>query len=166
MSKGITLLAQKGIFNDDIRKWRRQSADLKTWAKYKLCFHRAHQEQKRAVTTAGKVWYTSTVQNIHGAPPPSPEEHHDVIKDIHTIVQVMQTQCYDLEGLAQANAVLTRSNYAVMAKLAHMTVNINSIQMQLITLASAQTNQARPKQVLLLELREQFHSWKQNLLSK
>ena len=33
MSKGITLLAQTLIFNDDINEWRRQSADLKTWAK-------------------------------------------------------------------------------------------------------------------------------------
>ena len=33
VSKGITLLAQTGIFNDDIREWRRQSSDLKTWTK-------------------------------------------------------------------------------------------------------------------------------------
>ena len=30
-SKGITLMAQTGNFNDDIREWRRQSDDLKTW---------------------------------------------------------------------------------------------------------------------------------------
>ena len=30
MSKRITLLAQTGIVNDDIREWRRQHADLKT----------------------------------------------------------------------------------------------------------------------------------------
>ena len=34
MSKGITLLAQTGIFNDGIREWRRQFANLKTWAKF------------------------------------------------------------------------------------------------------------------------------------
>ena len=38
MSRGITLLAQMGVFNNNIRVWRRQSADLKTWAKYKLVF--------------------------------------------------------------------------------------------------------------------------------
>ena len=43
----------------------------------------------------------------------------------------MQTQGYDMEGLAQANAVLTRSNYAVMAKFAYMTVTMNVIQAQL-----------------------------------
>ena len=37
MSKGTTLLAQTGIFNDYIREWRGQSSDLKTWAKYN-CF--------------------------------------------------------------------------------------------------------------------------------
>ena len=47
--------------------------------------------------------------------------------------------------MAQANAVLTRSNSAVMAQLAHMTVTMNTMQAQLKTLASAQINQARPK---------------------
>ena len=52
---------------------------------------------------------------------------------------------YELEGLAQANAVLTSSNYAVMAQLVHMTVTINAMQDKLKTLASEQTNQAKPK---------------------
>ena len=43
-----------------------------------FCFHRAHREQKRAVTTAGKGGHTATVQNIYGAPHP-PEEHHETI---------------------------------------------------------------------------------------
>ena len=53
----------------------------------------------------------------------------------------MQTQSYDLEGLAQSNAVLTISNSEVMAQFAHMTVTMNSMQTQLKTLASSQTNQ-------------------------
>ena len=57
----------------------------------------------------------------------------------------MQKNSYDLEGLAQSNAVLTSSNYALMAQLAQMTVTMNAMQAQLNTLASAQTNQARPK---------------------
>ena len=50
-----------------------------------------------------------------------------MIKDIQTIRQGMQTQVYDLELLTQANAVLTRSNSAVMAQLAHMTVTMNAM---------------------------------------
>ena len=57
----------------------------------------------------------------------------------------MQAQRYELEGLAQSNAVLTRSNSAVMAQLSQMTVTINNMQAQLKTLAYADTNQARPK---------------------
>ena len=87
MSKGITVLAQTGIFNDDIRECRRQSSDLKTWAKYKLFSHQKHREKKRSVTTAGKHGYTATVQNIYGASLSSPEDHHEVIEDIHTILQ-------------------------------------------------------------------------------
>ena len=70
MSKGITLLEKTGVFKEDIQEWRRQSADLKTWEKYKLVFHRAHQDHKRAVTTAGKRGYTVMVQNIYGETPP------------------------------------------------------------------------------------------------
>ena len=62
MSKGITLLAQTGIFNDNIHEWRRQTTDQKKWAKYKLFFNRSHQEQRRAITTAGKGCYTATVK--------------------------------------------------------------------------------------------------------
>ena len=56
----------------------------------------------------------------------------------------MQTQSYDLEGLEQANEVLTRSNSALMAQLAHMIVTINGMHAQFKTLASAQ-KKARPK---------------------
>ena len=135
MSKGITHLEQTGILNDDIREWRRKSADLKTWEKFKLFFHQAHREQKIAVTTARKGEYTTTVKTIYGAPPPSPGKHHEVIEDIQTIVQGMKTQGYKLEVLAQANEVLTSSNYAVMAQLAQMTVTMNAMQAQLKTIA-------------------------------
>ena len=47
--------------------------------------------------------------------------------------------------MAQANAVLTISNSAVMAQLAYMTVTMNAMQAQLKTLVYSQTNQARPK---------------------
>ena len=63
-SKGITLLSQTRIFNDDIIERRRKSADLKTWEKYKLFFYQSHREQERAVTTAGKGGYTATVKNL------------------------------------------------------------------------------------------------------
>ena len=63
-----------------------------------------------AVTTAGKGGYTAAVQNIHGVSPPPQEEHHGAVYNLNTIYQVMQTQSYELEGLAQANAVLISSN--------------------------------------------------------
>ena len=57
----------------------------------------------------------------------------------------MQTQSYDLEALAQANAVLTSSNSSVTAQLAQMNVTMNAMQSQLKTLAYSQTNQKRSK---------------------
>ena len=138
-------MAQTVTFNDDTIEWRRQSAVFKTWSKYKLFFHRVHREQKTSVTTSGKGGYNAIVQNIFDAPPPSPEEHYELIKDIQTIMQGVIPQVYEMEGLAQANAVLTRSNSAVMAQLTQVTVTMNAIQVQLKTLASAQNHQARPK---------------------
>ena len=67
------------------------------------------------------------VQNIYGEPPPPTEEHHEAIEDIQTIVQGMQAQIYDLEGLAQANSVLTSTNSMVMTQLAQMTGTMNAI---------------------------------------
>ena len=46
MKKLITLLAQMGIFNDEIIEWRRKSTDLKTWAKY-IFFFNEHTESKK-----------------------------------------------------------------------------------------------------------------------
>ena len=71
MSKGIPLLSQMGVFNEDICEWRRKYADLKTWEKYTLFFHRAHQEKKRVATTAGKRVYTMTVKTSTVYHPPS-----------------------------------------------------------------------------------------------
>ena len=85
------------------------------------------------------------MQILYVAPPPSPEEHHEVIEDIQTIVQGMRTQGFNMEGLAQANEVLTRSNSAVMVQLEQMNVTINAMQAQLKILTSAQNNQAMPK---------------------
>ena len=42
LSKGIILLAQTAIFNDDIILWRQQSANLKTWVVYKFFFQSVH----------------------------------------------------------------------------------------------------------------------------
>ena len=79
------------------------------------------------VTTAVKVGYTATLQNIYSEPPSSPEDHHEAIEYIQTIVQGIQTQVCNLEGLAQANAVLTTLNSAVMAQLEQMTMTMNSM---------------------------------------
>ena len=55
-------------------------------------------------------------------------------------MQDMQTPSYDLEGLAQSNAVLTSLNSVVMSQLAQMTMTMNAMQVQLNTLAYSQTN--------------------------
>ena len=39
VSKGITLLAQMAIFNENIREWRIQTTNLKTWGTFKTFFN-------------------------------------------------------------------------------------------------------------------------------
>ena len=114
-------------FNEYIWEWFRQSANLKTWASSKKLFQREHREQRRAVTTVGKGTHTVEIQNIYGVPPSPPAEHHKSIESLHKIVQGMQTQSYKLDGLAQANSVITSSNSTAMAQLVQTTVTMNSM---------------------------------------
>ena len=86
-----------------------------------------------------------TVQNIYGITPPPPEEHHEEIERLKIIVQGIQTHNYHLEGLAQANAVLTSSKSVLMAQLAQITVTMNDMQVQLKTLTSTTSNPTRTK---------------------
>ena len=72
VSKGINLLSQTKMFNEDIIEWRHQTINQKTWAQFKILFRQSHREQRKAVTTAGKGGYTVAVQNIYGVPPPTP----------------------------------------------------------------------------------------------
>ena len=116
VSKGITLLAQMKIFNKNIREWRRQATDQKTWEKFKIFFHRYHRKQSKVVTTARKGVYTAAVQDIYGVPTPPTEEHHEAINHINKIFQWMHMQIHKLEGLSQANTALTSLNTAVMSQ--------------------------------------------------
>ena len=72
--------------------------------------------KKRALTTAGKGGYIAAVHNIYVVPPPPPEYDHKPIESINKIVQGMKNQIYDMEGLAQANVILTSSNLAAMVQ--------------------------------------------------
>ena len=99
------------------------------------------------VTTTGKKGYAVAVKNIYGVPPPSLEEHHKAIDNLQNIVKRMQTQSYDLEGMAQANSFLTSSNSVVITKLAHMTVTVKNMQAQLKELSSATKKPTRTKRI-------------------
>ena len=57
----------------------------------------------------------------------------------------MQTQSYELEGLAQANAFLTSSNSWFMKTFAHTNVTMNAMQAHLKTLSLTITNPTRTK---------------------
>ena len=62
--KCITLLEHTATFNKDIREWRQQTTNLKTWVMFNKFLHQYYREQRIVVTTAGKGVYTVSVQNI------------------------------------------------------------------------------------------------------
>eukprot|EP00978_Attheya_sp_CCMP212_P008919 scaffold21039_cov30-Attheya_sp.AAC.2 len=68
VTKGITLLSNTTVFNEDIKQWRRKPATEKTWEIFKTHFQRAHKERRKAITTAGQGGYNATVNFIYGVP--------------------------------------------------------------------------------------------------
>ena len=80
---------------------------------------------------------------MYGVPPPQLEEHGEAIYNLNDIFQGIHMQRCELEGLGQANEVLTSSNSSLMQQLLHMTVIMNNIQAQLKILQSATTNTTR-----------------------
>ena len=116
------------IFDDDVWECRQQPANLNTWVAFNVFFHRAHWEQRSAVTTAGKVWCTAEVKNIYDVPPPAPpEEHNSEIDSLHSIAQGMKDHIHEMDWLAQAKAVLTSTNTALMTQLAQLTSAIGDM---------------------------------------
>ena len=92
------------------------------------------------VNTAGRGRYKAEVQNIYGVLPPPLEEHHEAINNLNNIVQGMKKQSYKLEGLEQANSLLTSSNSDVMSQLAQMNMTVNAFKEQLKKNPSTTTN--------------------------
>ena len=58
--KGSPFWRKIATFNKAIWEWHQESADINTWENSKTISHITHQEQKRAVTTAGKEGYTAS----------------------------------------------------------------------------------------------------------
>ena len=145
VSKGIALLTQTATINNNIREWIHRNTGLKLWATFQTFLHRSHCEKRRLVSYVGKGGYTRVIKDIFGVTPPLPEDNHYVIEKLNNIVCRMQTQSYELEGLAQANAVLISSNSEVMGKLSHMTVTMNAMHAQMKTLSSETTHRTSTK---------------------
>ena len=124
VTKGITLLANTAVFNDDIKQWRRTPDNEKTWEKFKSYFHRAHKERRKAITTAGQGGYNAKANSIYGVP--TTEEHEAQLdlqeraaESLETISDGLSTHQDSISELTQANAVLTNNNTTMAAQMAH-----------------------------------------------
>ena len=59
------------------------------------------------------------------------EEHHQSIELFQAISELMQNQRYNMEGMTQANTVMTRSKSAVMEQYAQLTAAMGAMQAHL-----------------------------------
>ena len=87
--KGVTLLEQLAMFNEDIREWRRQITDQKTWAHINIFFHLSHRDQRKEGNNPRKRGIRHVSTKYYGVPPTPSEEHHETIYHISTIWQGM-----------------------------------------------------------------------------
>jgi len=134
VTKGITLLANTAVFNDDIKQWRRTPDNEKTWEKFKSYFHRAHKERRKAITTAGQGGYNAKANSIYGVP--TTEEHEAQLdlqeraaESLETISDGLSTHQDSISELTQANAVLTNNNTTMAAQMAQMMQQMQTLQL-------------------------------------
>ena len=85
------------------------------------------------------------MQNIYDIPLHPPEYHHEAIDPFQAITPGMQNQWYEMEVLAEANAVLISFNSAVMEQLAQLATAMGKMQAQLNTLSSSETTITKQK---------------------
>ena len=75
------------------------------------------------------------MQNIYSVTTTDPTgDHNEAIESLQAITQGMQYQQYEIDLMAQENAVLIRTNSAVMAQLLQLTKATEEIKSQPKTL--------------------------------
>ena len=78
-------------------------------------------------------------KNLRYTPTPT-RIKNEMIDKLNTIIQGIREKIYEMEGLAHASAVLTRSNSEVMEQLSHTNMTMNAMQEQLKTFSSTKMN--------------------------
>eukprot|EP00978_Attheya_sp_CCMP212_P022416 scaffold66914_cov33-Attheya_sp.AAC.3 len=117
ISKGITLLFNKAVFNDDIKDWNRLNATEKTWAQFKSHFQ----------------YNATTVNNVYG------NAEYDAVRalqqattdSLSTITTGLADNQSGLAELSQANAVLTATNTTMAAQMAQLMSGMQLLQTQI-----------------------------------
>eukprot|EP00978_Attheya_sp_CCMP212_P030651 scaffold113517_cov39-Attheya_sp.AAC.1 len=109
VTKGITLLSNTAVFNEDIKEWRRKPEAEKTWSLFNTHFQRAHKEQRKATTTAGHGGYSATVNSIYGMPTNEEQAAQQDLQEraaesLETISDGLSTHQDRISELTQANA--------------------------------------------------------------
>eukprot|EP00978_Attheya_sp_CCMP212_P014573 scaffold37188_cov29-Attheya_sp.AAC.7 len=134
VTKGITLLSNTAVFNEDIKEWWRKPEAEKTWSLLKTHFQRAHKERRKATTTAGQGGYSATVNSIYGMPTNEEQAAQQDLqeraaKSLETISNGLSTHQDSISELTQANAVLSNSNTTLAAQMAQMMQQMQTLQL-------------------------------------
>ena len=171
MSKGLTLLAQMGIFDDDIREWRRQDMDkiqlfFKMWEKYKYFSPSAPRAEKSGNNRRKRRVHYDSAKHLRfntslsrRAPWGDWRHTNNHVGNLNTRIRYGRTgtsqfSTYQIKICGNSTVGTDECDHERHAGATKTT-----------RLSTKQPSEAK-KKVLLMELWDQFHSWDKNLLSK
>ena len=114
------IVFQTGIFPDDCRDWKRQTAAHKTWPQFKIDFTRAHQEYRESqVTTPGAAGFLATGEpSEYDAPDESQQQTIDAIANLATATAADRSAVAALSGtVSELTKDLSKANAKLVAAL-------------------------------------------------
>jgi hypothetical protein len=114
------IVFQTGIFADDCRDWKRQTAAYKTWPQFKIDFTRAHQEyHKSQVVTPGAAGFLATGKMPeYDAPDESQQQTIDAIANLATATAADRSAVAALSGtVSELTKDLSKANTKLVAAL-------------------------------------------------
>ena len=98
------IVFQTGIFNDDCKLWRRQSADVKILTRFKKFFATAHQEWRESqTTTAGAVFRSAN----HAYQSANHAYQNETVKAIANLATSTASDRTSVAALTATNSTLT-----------------------------------------------------------
>ena len=128
ISKGVTLLADTAIFNQNIQDWQRLPVAQKIWQHFQTSFQQAQKELRKTVTTAGQGGYNAAVNNVYGSVihQAFPQEQ-DATDNLGQIIQAISDQQNQTNKFSQVNSMMQQNNSTLLTTMNAMMEQIQDL---------------------------------------